>query len=162
MRSGAKVCSVPVCTLFSRLPQASLLRSDSFFSGAVCFVRRTFARSAFHGFSIWFQRCKSYLFAKFGVGTAETGPLKVCEKFEKNWKNMKKHRRATSRTTSSSNRRSWTTPLSSSRESASRCQRERSVKIKLKIKKIYFENKSNTILKIKDLAANIKWFSSKN
>ena len=53
--------SVPVCTLFSRLPQASLLRSDSFFSGAVCFVRRTFARSVFHGFSIGFQRCKSVL-----------------------------------------------------------------------------------------------------
>ena len=35
-------------------------------------------------------------------------------------------------------------------------QRERSVKIKLKIKKTYFENKSNTILKIKDLAAKIK------
>ena len=34
--------------------------------------------------------------------------------------------------------------------------RERSVKIKLKIKKTYFENKSNTILKIKDLAAKIK------
>ena len=42
--------SVPMCTLFSRLPQASPLRSDSFFSGAVCFVRRTLARSAFHGF----------------------------------------------------------------------------------------------------------------
>ena len=39
---------------------------------------------------------------------------------------------------------------------------ERSIKIKLKIKKTYFENKSNTILKIKDLAAKIKWFSSKN
>ena len=38
---------------------------------------------------------------------------------------------------------------------------ERSVKIKLKIKNTYFENKSNTILKIKDLAAKIKWFSSK-
>ena len=50
--------SVPVCTPFSRLPQASLLRSDRFFSGAVCFVRRTLARSAFHGFSIRFQRCK--------------------------------------------------------------------------------------------------------
>ena len=33
---------------------------------------------------------------------------------------------------------------------------ERSIKIKFKIKKTYFENKSNTILKIKDLAANIK------
>ena len=40
------------------LPQASLLRSDSFFSGAVCFVRRTLARSAFHRFSIGFQWCK--------------------------------------------------------------------------------------------------------
>ena len=48
-----------MCSLFSRLPQASLLQSDSFFSGAVCFVRRTLARSAFHGFSIGFQRCKS-------------------------------------------------------------------------------------------------------
>ena len=53
--------NVPVCTLFSRLPQASLLRSDSFFSGAVCFVRRTLARSAFHGFSIGFLRHKSFL-----------------------------------------------------------------------------------------------------
>ena len=35
-------------------------------------------------------------------------------------------------------------------------RRERSVKIKLKNKKIYFENKSNTILKIKDLAAKMK------
>ena len=34
--------------------------------------------------------------------------------------------------------------------------RERSVKIKLTIKKTYFENKNNTILKIKDLAAKIK------
>ena len=33
---------------------------------------------------------------------------------------------------------------------------ERSIKIKLKIKKTYFENESNTILKIKDLAAKIK------
>ena len=33
---------------------------------------------------------------------------------------------------------------------AVRRQRERSVKIKLKIKKTYFENKNNTILKIKD------------
>jgi len=33
---------------------------------------------------------------------------------------------------------------------------ERSIKIELKIKKIYFENKSNTILKIKDLSAKIK------
>ena len=33
---------------------------------------------------------------------------------------------------------------------------ERSVKIKLKIKKTYFENKSNTILKIKNLAAKTK------
>ena len=33
---------------------------------------------------------------------------------------------------------------------------ERSIKIKLKIKKNYFENKSNTILKIKDLEAKIK------
>ena len=41
-------------------------------------------------------------------------------------------------------------------------QRERSVKIKLKIKKTYFENKNNTILKIKDLAAKMKWFSRKN
>ena len=37
-------------------------------------------------------------------------------------------------------------------------QRERSVKIKLKIKKTYFENKNNTILKIKDLAAKIECF----
>ena len=48
------------------------------------------------------------------------------------------------------------------RQSAPQAQRERSVKIKLKIKKTYFENKNNTILKIKDLAAKIKWFSSKN
>ena len=38
---------------------AALLRSDGFFSGAVCFVRRTLARSAFHSFSIGSQRCKS-------------------------------------------------------------------------------------------------------
>ena len=43
-----------------------------------------------------------------------------------------------------------------------RAERERSVKIKLKIKKTCFENKSNTILKIKDLATKIKWFSSKH
>ena len=53
--------SVPVCTLLALLLQASLLRSDSFFSGAVCFVRRTLARSAFHGFSIGFRRWKSVL-----------------------------------------------------------------------------------------------------
>ena len=35
-------------------------------------------------------------------------------------------------------------------------QRERSVKIKLKIKRTYFENKIYTILKIKDLSARIK------
>ena len=39
-------------------------------------------------------------------------------------------------------------------------QRERSAKIKLKIKKTCFENQINTILKIKDLAAKIKSFSS--
>ena len=45
--------------LFSTSPGlAALLRSDGFFSGAVCFVRRTLARSAFHGFSIGFKRCK--------------------------------------------------------------------------------------------------------
>ena len=33
---------------------------------------------------------------------------------------------------------------------------ERSVKIELNINKTYFENKSNTILKFKDLAAKIK------
>ena len=38
----------------SELPQ-----SDSFFSGAVCFVRRRLARSAFHGFSSGFERSKS-------------------------------------------------------------------------------------------------------
>ena len=43
----------------SESKKQKLLRSDSFFSGAVCFVRRTLARSAFHGFSIGFQRCKS-------------------------------------------------------------------------------------------------------
>ena len=32
---------------------------------------------------------------------------------------------------------------------------ERSIKIELKIKKSYFENKINTILKIKDLAPKI-------
>ena len=37
---------------------AALLRSDGFFSGAVCFLRRTLAQSAFHGFSIGFQRYK--------------------------------------------------------------------------------------------------------
>ena len=37
---------------------ATLLQSDGFFSGAVCFVWRTLARSAFHGFSIGFPRCK--------------------------------------------------------------------------------------------------------
>ena len=41
-------------------------------------------------------------------------------------------------------------------EVAARYQRERSVKIKLKIKRTYFENKNNTILKIRDLAAKIK------
>ena len=41
-------------------------------------------------------------------------------------------------------------------------QRERSAKIKLKIKKTCFENQINTILKIKDLAAKIKSFSSQN
>ena len=35
-------------------------------------------------------------------------------------------------------------------------QCERSVKIKLKILKTYFENKNNTILKMKDLAAKIR------
>ena len=38
---------------------AALLRSDGFFSGAVCFVRRTLARSAFRGCSIGFKRCKT-------------------------------------------------------------------------------------------------------
>ena len=34
------------------------MRSDGFFSGAVGFVRRTLARSAFHGFSFGFlQKC---------------------------------------------------------------------------------------------------------
>ena len=39
--------------LFSTSPGlAALPRSDGFFSGPVCLVRRTLARSAFHGFSI--------------------------------------------------------------------------------------------------------------
>ena len=52
-----------MCTLILRLPQASLPRSASFFSGAVFFVRRTLARSAFHGFSMGFQRRKRGYFA---------------------------------------------------------------------------------------------------
>ena len=53
--------------------------------------------------------------------------------------------------------------ISQQKESRStdQAQRERSVKIKLKIK-TYFENKNNTILKSNDLAAKMKWFSSKN
>ena len=36
--------------LFSSFPGlAALLRSDGFFSGAVCFVRRTLAKGVFHG-----------------------------------------------------------------------------------------------------------------
>ena len=47
-------------TFSSLLPPglAALLRSAGFFSGAVCFVRMTLARSAFLGFQIGFQRCK--------------------------------------------------------------------------------------------------------
>jgi len=36
------------------------------------------------------------------------------------------------------------------------CERSLKIKFNLKIKRTYFENKSNTILKIKDLAAKIK------
>ena len=71
--------SVPVCTLFSLLLQAPLLRSDSFFSVAVCFVRRTLARTAFHGFSIGFQRCKSvYFIFNFGSFLQKTHKCKSC------------------------------------------------------------------------------------
>ena len=50
--------------LFSTSPGlAALPRSDGFFSWAVCLVRRTLSRSAFHGFSIGFKRCRSvYIF----------------------------------------------------------------------------------------------------
>ena len=61
MRSGVPTSAGRAacpCAPSSRLPQAELPRYDSFFSGAVYFVRRTLARSAFHGFSIGFQRCK--------------------------------------------------------------------------------------------------------
>ena len=37
------------------------------FRGTVCRVRRTLARSAFHGFSIGFQRCKSWNPLSFSV-----------------------------------------------------------------------------------------------
>ena len=75
------------------------------FRGTVCHVRRTLARSAFHGFSIGFQRCKSlfsdwipkvqkfvylveycssrkmlsnaYFLAKFRFDTAENEPVKM-------------------------------------------------------------------------------------
>ena len=47
-------------------------------------------------------------------------------------------------------------PLEIQCPAATQVQRERSVKIKLNIEKTYFENKNNTILKIKDLAEKIK------
>ena len=37
---------------------AASLRPDGFVSGAVCFVRRTLARSVFLGFHIGIPRCK--------------------------------------------------------------------------------------------------------
>ena len=50
--------------LFSISPGlVALLRSDGFFSGAVSFVRRTLARSTFHGFSIGFKRCQKCAFS---------------------------------------------------------------------------------------------------
>ena len=41
---------------FSSQGLAALLRFDGFFYGAVCFVWRTLARSAFHGFFYWIQK----------------------------------------------------------------------------------------------------------
>ena len=71
---------------------------DGFVSGAVCFVRRTLARSVFLGFQIGIQRCKKcvnlvdlsrqelsneYVLARFVVDTTENVPLKVCQKLAK-------------------------------------------------------------------------------
>ena len=78
---------------------AALLWSDGFFSGAVCFARRTLARIAFQvfKFSMFFlsdsngahvcKSCRSrqelsneHLLAKFGVDTVENGSIKICKK----------------------------------------------------------------------------------
>ena len=36
-----------------------------------------------------FQTSIQYLVAKFGVDTAENGPVKVCQKLAKSWKNVR-------------------------------------------------------------------------
>ena len=50
-------------TFSSLLPPglAALLRSAGFFSGAVCFVRMTLARSTFHGFSDWIHKLQNQI-----------------------------------------------------------------------------------------------------
>ena len=105
---GAKAYLVQF--LFATPPsRVALLRSDGFFYGAVCLVRRTLARSLLLGFQIGVPRCKKrtlarsafhgssldskgakvcrshqelsneYFLLQFGVVTAENGPLKVCQ-----------------------------------------------------------------------------------
>ena len=95
-----------MCTPFSRLPQAQLLRLDSFFSGAMCVMSGGRLPEALFlvflldskgaWFSDWipkvqtrinlvdlvksFQTSIWYLLAKIGVDTAENGSLKVCQK----------------------------------------------------------------------------------
>ena len=64
---------------------AALLRSAGFFSGAVCFVRMTLARSAFLGFQIGFQRCKSgcrlpdAFFIVFRLESLDSKGAKACK-----------------------------------------------------------------------------------
>ena len=73
------------------------MRLDSFFSGALCVLSGgRLPEALFMVFlldSKGAKACKScrsrqelsneYLLAKFGVDTAENGPLKVCQKFAK-------------------------------------------------------------------------------
>ena len=98
----------------------------------------------------------SYLLAKIGANTAEND-----RNFAKNWQlpyGCGRGPRAAAAAPAEGTKNAGGGRTCETRRPQ---QRERSVKIKLKIKKTYFENKNNTILKIKDLAAKIKWFSSK-
>ena len=72
IRSGFGISAVPTRTVravclvhlifFTPPGLAALLRSDGFFSGAVCFVRRTLARSVLLGFQIGIPMCKSVFY----------------------------------------------------------------------------------------------------
>ena len=91
--SDSKGAACLVHFLFATpLGHAASLRSDGFVSGAVCFVRRALARSAFPGFQIGFKNCKIWnpKWKKPGKNTQKIQTRRWCKRY-KFWKTVQNY-----------------------------------------------------------------------